>query len=74
MKHTITKMGECNESTNSVLGNYLTELKLRHHTERKASYKINKQPELLELPQDDKDECRLVDMVSISKMVHLDHG
>ena len=59
---------------NSVLGNYLTELKLRHHTERKASSKINYQPELLQLPQADEDECRLVDMVSISKMVHLDHG
>ena len=65
MKHTVTRLGEGNESVNSVLGNYLIELKLRHHTERKASSKINYQPELLQLPQADKDECRLVDMVSI---------
>ena len=63
MKHIVTKLGEGNESANSVLGNYLTELKLKHHTEIKASYKIDNQPELLQLPQDDKDECRLVDMV-----------
>ena len=74
MKHTVTKLGGGNESANSVLGNYLTELKLRHHASRKASSRINTQPELLQLPQADKDECRLVDMVSISKMVHLDHG
>ena len=74
MKHTVTKLGEGNESIDSILGNYLTKLKLRHHTERKASYKIDNQPELLQLPQADKEECRLVDMVSISKMVHLDHG
>ena len=74
MKHTVTKLGQCNESANSILGNYLTELKLRHHTSRKASSMIDNQPELLQLPQADKDDCRLVDMVSISKIVHLDHG
>ena len=74
MKHTVTKLGEGNESANVVLGNYLTELKLRHHTSRKASSRIDTQPELLQLPQADEDDCRLVDMVSISKMVHLDHG
>ena len=74
MKHIVTRMGEGNESVNSVLGNYLTELKLRNHTERKASYKIDTQPELLHLPQAEKDDCRIKDMVSISKMVHLDHG
>ena len=30
MKHTITKLEEGNEPTNSVLGNYLIELELRH--------------------------------------------
>ena len=74
MKHTVTKLGEGNESADSVLGNYLTELKLRHHTSRKASSTIDNQPELLQLPQAEKDDGRLVDMVSISKMVHLDHG
>ena len=74
MKHTVTKLGEGNESADSVLGTYLTELKLKYHTSRKASSRIDTQPELLQLPQADKDDCRLVDMVSISKMVHLDHG
>ena len=65
MKHTITKLGEGNESAISVVGNYLTELKLRYHTIGKASSMIDTQPELLQLPQDDKDDSRLIDMVSI---------
>ena len=67
MKHNVTKLGEGNESADSVLGNYLIELKLRHLNLREASHMIDTQPELLQLPQADKDECRLVDMVSISK-------
>ena len=51
MKHTVTKLGEGNESADSVLGNYLTELKLRHLTSRKASSMIDTQPDLLQLPQ-----------------------
>ena len=74
MKHTVTKLGKGNESADSVLGNYLIELKIRHLTERKASSKINYQPELLQLPQDDEDECRIVDMCSIEKIAELDHG
>ena len=74
MKHTITKLGEGNEYVDSVLGNYLTELELKNHTSRKASSRIDAQSELLQLPRADKDDCRLVDMVSISKMVQLDHG
>ena len=74
MKHTITKLGEGNEPADSILGNYLTELELRHHTSGKASSRIDTQSELLQLPQADKDDCRLVDMVSISKIAQLDHG
>ena len=37
MKHNVTKLGEGNESTDSVLGNYVTEFELRHLTSRKAS-------------------------------------
>ena len=74
MKHTVTKLGEGNVSTNSVLGNYLTQIELKHHTSGKASSRIDTQPELLQLPQADKDDCRLVDMVLISKMVQFDHG
>ena len=74
MKHTVTKLGKGIESANSILGNYLTELKLRYHTSGKTSSVIDAQPELLRIPQADKNDCRLVDMVSISKIVHLDHG
>ena len=74
MKHTVTKLGEGNESADSVLGNYLTELKPRHHTSRKASSRIDTQPDLLQLPQAEKEGGRLIDMLSISKMAHLDHG
>ena len=74
MKHNVTGIGEGNESANSVLGNYLTELKLRHHTSRKASSMTDTQPELLQLPQAEKDDCRIVDMCSISKIAQLDHG
>ena len=74
MKHTVTKLGEGNESANSILGNYLTELKQRYHTSGKASSMIHARSELLQLPQADKDDCRLVDMVSISKIAQLDHG
>ena len=74
MKHTVTQLGKGNGSANSVLGNYLTELKLRHHTSKRASSMIDTQPELLQLPQDEKDDYRIVDMCSISKIAQLDHG
>ena len=74
MKHNVTRLEEGNESTDSVLGNYLTEIKLKHHTSRKASSMIDTQLELLQLPQAEKDDCRIVDMCSISKIAQLDHG
>ena len=74
MKHTITKLGEGNESANPILGNYLTELKQRYHTSGKASSMIDTQLELLQLPQAKKDDCRIVDMCSILKTAQLDHG
>ena len=74
MKHNVTGLGEGNESADSVLGSYLTELKLRHHTSRKANSMIDTQPELLQLPQAKRDECRIVDMCSIAKIAQLDHG
>ena len=74
MKHNVTGLGEGNESIDSVLVNYLTEFNLRHHTSRKASSMIDAQPELLQLPQAERDECRIVDMCSIEKIAQLDHG
>ena len=74
MKYNVTKLGEGNEFADSVLGNYLTEMKLRYITARKASSMIDTQPELLQFPQAEKDDCRIVDMCSISKTAQLDHG
>ena len=68
MKHNVTGLEEDSESTDSILGNYLTEPKLRHHTSREASSMIDTQPELLQLPQAKRDECRIVDMCSIAKI------
>ena len=65
MKHTVTKLGEGNESAISALGNYLTELKLRYHTTGKAISMIDTQPELPQLPQAERDDCRIVDMCSV---------
>ena len=66
MKHNGSKMGEENESAESVLGNHLTECKLRHHTSRKASPMMDAQPELLQLTQAEINDCRILDMGSIS--------
>ena len=74
MKHNVTKLGEENESADSVLGNNLTEFKIRHLTPRKASSMTDTQPELLQLLQAVRDDCRIVDMCSISKTTQLDHG
>ena len=74
MKHNVTELGEGNESTESVLGNYLTEFELRHLTPRKASSMTDVQPELLQLPQAVRNYFRIVDMGSVSKTAQLDHG
>ena len=74
MKQNVTELEEGNESANSVLCNYLTELKLRYHASGKANSMIDTQPELLQLPQAERDDCRIVDMFSISKIAQLDHG
>ena len=74
MKYTVTKLVEGNESADSVLGNYLTECKLRHHTLSKANSMIDTQPELLQLLQAVRDDCRIVDMCLVSKLAQLDHG
>ena len=47
MKHTITKLEEEKESSNSVLGNYLVGLELRHLASEEASNMIDTQPDLL---------------------------
>ena len=74
MKHNVTKLGEGNESAEFVLGNYLTELELRHLTSSKASYMNDTQLELLQLPQAVRDDYIIADMGSVSKRAQLDHG
>ena len=74
MKYNVTKLGEGNEYVDSILGNYLTEFELRHLTPRKASSMTDIQPELLQPPKAVRDDCRIVDMCSVSKTTQLDHG
>ena len=74
MKHTITRLGEGNEFSNFVLGNYLTEFELRYHASEEASNMTNTQPDLLQFSQDDGSDCKLVDIVSVSKIVEFDHS
>ena len=74
MKHTVTKLGEGNESANSILGNYLTEFELRYHASEKPSNMIDIQPSLLQFSQAHEFDCKSVDMVSVSKIVQLDRG
>ena len=72
MKHTVTKLGEGNESANSVLGNCVTDLELKYHASEKASNTMDTQHDLLQFPQDD--DCKSVDIIPVSKIVQLDHG
>ena len=74
MKHNVTKLGEENESADSVLGNYLTELKLEHHSSKRANLMMDTQSELLRLPQAERNDCRILDMGAISITAQLDHG
>ena len=74
MKHTITKLEEGNESTNSVLGNYLTKLELIYHASVEASNMTDTQPDLLQFSQANGSDCKSVDIVSVSKIAELDHG
>ena len=74
MKHTITKLEEENESTNSVLGNYLTELRLRHLALEEANNMTDTQTNLLRCSRADEIDCKLVDVSFVSKIEELDNG
>ena len=74
MKNNVTELREKNETADSVLGNYLTELKLEHHFSKRASPMKDIQPGLLQLPQAERNDCRILDMGSISITALLDHG
>ena len=74
MKHIVTKLEEGNESVNSVLGNYLIELELRHFASEEANNIIDTQPDLLQCSRADEIDCKSVDVVFVSKIVELDNG
>ena len=73
MKHTITKLEDGNASANSILGNYLTELELRYHASEEANNMTDTQP-YLQFSQADGSDCKLVDIVLVSKIANLDHN
>ena len=74
MKNNVTKLGKGSESADFVLGNYLTELRLEHHSSKMANPVMNTQSVLLQLPQAKRNDCRILDMGSISIIAQLDHG
>ena len=74
MKNNVTDLGERNEPADFVLGNYLTELKLEHHSSKMANHVGDPQSKLLQLPQAERNDCRIIDMGSISITAQLDHG
>ena len=74
IKHTITKLEEGIESTNSSLGNYLIYFELRYLASKEASNITDTQPDLLQCSRADGIDCKLVDVVSISKIAELDNG
>ena len=74
MKHTITKLEEGNESSNSILENYLTELELRYHASEEANNTTDTHPDLLQFSQVDGSDCKSVDIVSVLKIAELNHG
>ena len=67
-------MEEVNESVNSLLGNYLIDLELRHFSSEEANNIVDTQPDLLQCSRDDKIDCKLVDVVFFPRMVELDNG
>ena len=74
MKHTVTQLEEKNESVNSVLGNYLIELELGHFASEEASNLSDTQSDLLQCSRADKIDCKLVDVVFVSRTAELDNG
>ena len=74
MKHTITKLEEEKGPANSVLGNYLMELKLRNLVSEEANSMTDTQPNLLQGSQVDDIDCKSVNIVLVSKIAELDHG
>ena len=50
------------------------ELEIRNHASEEANNIINTQPDLLQCSRADGIDCKLVDVVLVSKIAELDHG
>ena len=74
MKHNGTQLEGKNESVNFVLGNYLIELEPGNFASEEANNISDTQPDLLQCSQADEIDCKLVDVVFVSRIVELDNG
>ena len=74
MKHNVTKLEEKNESMNFVLGNCLIELELGNFASEEANNISDTQPDLLQCSRADEIDCKIVDVVFVSRIVELDNG
>ena len=74
MKHNVTQLEGKNEPVNSMLGNYLIELEPRNYQAEEASSTPDTQPDLLQFSQADKIDCKIADVVFVSRIVELDNG
>ena len=74
MKHNVMQLEEKNESVNFVSGNYLIELELGNFASEEASNISDTQPDLLQCSRVDEIDCKIVDVVFVSRIVELDNG
>ena len=56
------------------MGNYLIELKLRHLASEEANNMTDTQSDLLQCSWADEIDCKIVDVVFVSRTVELDNG
>ena len=74
MKHIVMKLEQRNESVNSVLGNYLIELEPGNFASEESNNISDTQPDLLQCSQADKIDCKIADVVFVSRTIELDNG
>ena len=74
MKHNVTQLEEKNEPVNFVLGNYLIELEPGNYQAKEASSTPDTQPNLLQCSRADEIDCKIVNVVFVSRTVELDNG
>ena len=74
MKHNVTQLEEKNESVNSILGNYLIELELGNFASEEASNTSDTLPDLFQCSRVDEIDCKIVDVVFVSRIIELDNG